>query len=216
MTSVPKQRLLCLHGYTQSAIVFKNRTAILRKDLSSLADLVYADGPYIVPSETEAADGKDIQRSWWSEDEGFQPSLAYLKTIWKEQGPFTGILGFSQGATTAAILASEIILSDPAEELTHPKYIIVVSGFLPTKAGDEAVERWFPKVVSSEIVSPYNITSLHVIGARDNWVVPERSRLLMERYGEKAMLLEHDGGHLVPTNAEMRKQFKAFIGSFSI
>lgn len=35
--------------------------------------------------------------------QGVEESLAFLRQVWDEQGPFDGLLGFSQGATMASI-----------------------------------------------------------------------------------------------------------------
>ncbi|CAN0224244.1 unnamed protein product [Ectocarpus sp. 6 AP-2014] len=34
---------------------------------------------------------------------GLEDSLAFLRQVWDEQGPFDGLLGFSQGAAMASI-----------------------------------------------------------------------------------------------------------------
>ena len=35
--------------------------------------------------------------------QGLEESLAFLRRVWDEQGPFDGLLGFSQGAAMASI-----------------------------------------------------------------------------------------------------------------
>lgn len=64
-----------------------------------------------------------LDRSWWysscvdgvnyfsskeftDSDEGFQESLDAIDSKIKEDGPFDGILGFSQGGAMAAIVAA--------------------------------------------------------------------------------------------------------------
>ena len=42
-------RILCLHGFRQSASSLKGRTAALTRKLSDLAELVFIDGPHPVP-----------------------------------------------------------------------------------------------------------------------------------------------------------------------
>lgn len=54
-TDVPQQagrrrlRILCLHGFRQSASSLKGRTAALARKLSDLAELVFVDAPHPVP-----------------------------------------------------------------------------------------------------------------------------------------------------------------------
>ena len=44
-----KLRILCLHGFRQSASSLKGRTASLQKKLRQVADMVFVDGPHVVP-----------------------------------------------------------------------------------------------------------------------------------------------------------------------
>lgn len=41
-----KLRVLCLHGYGQSAELFRNRTGSLRKGMKSRLEFIYVDGPH--------------------------------------------------------------------------------------------------------------------------------------------------------------------------
>ena len=86
MMSAPKLRLLCLHGFRQSATKFSGRTAALRKALKSSCDCYYADGPWLLPDDAESAfewDGGASglgQRAWWDahtdEESGAAPHEA--------------------------------------------------------------------------------------------------------------------------------------------
>ncbi|KAI8852647.1 serine hydrolase FSH [Chytridium lagenaria] len=172
------QRILCLHGYTQNSDVFRARTAILRKDLASIAELVYIDAPHIVPASENKISNSDVnagkqgwcfrskllilldstQRSWWTDDQGlagFQEAISFIKGCWDENGPFDGIFGFSQGATMAAIMGSELSFLHAAKNLRFPppRYVIAVSGFLPTRAGNDSADVWFPHIISKRFMS---------------------------------------------------------------
>ena len=114
-------RVLCLHGYAQSAAFFRQRTGAFRKALKSeVGEFTFVDGTH--PSTAafvagESADGDRGEKlGWWNVAEpdsrpaissayvGVEESLEHLENVCKTQGPFDGVLGFSQGATLAALL----------------------------------------------------------------------------------------------------------------
>ncbi|KAF9351644.1 Ovarian cancer-associated protein 2 [Mortierella sp. NVP85] len=147
-------RILCLHGYTQNALSFTKKTAVFRKALKDIADLVYVTAPHIVPIPTlgtpeEREDDQldnlapeAIPYGWWTSSpdtpqyKGFEESLAGLCEVLEKQGPFDGVMGFSQGAAMASML--QLLLERPhlssvMEGCKHSpfKFAIVVSGFEP-------------------------------------------------------------------------------------
>ncbi|KND04666.1 uncharacterized protein SPPG_00381 [Spizellomyces punctatus DAOM BR117] len=202
-------RILCLHGYTQNAEIFGKRIAVLAKDLKNLAEFVFISAPHVIPENSPQTDAErvtypegDGQRRWWRVDdesqayEGAEESLEFVKGIWKSQGPFHGILGFSQGATMAALLVP--ILSP------SPLFSIHFSGFLPKSPA---------YIVLLDSIPP-QIPSLHVMGQGDTWVSIERSRYLAERFGQGRKVVVHDGGHFIPTNAEHRRTYREFVARF--
>ncbi|KAF9669839.1 hypothetical protein SADUNF_Sadunf13G0006200 [Salix dunnii] len=100
-----KLRISCLHGFHQNASGFKGRTASLSRKLKSIVELIFVDAPlelsFIyqpVVSELECSDESSLS------SQQFLPSIAmvnvslsYLKTVFSQDGPFDGILGFSLG-----------------------------------------------------------------------------------------------------------------------
>ncbi|KAJ2557644.1 hypothetical protein GGH95_005127, partial [Coemansia sp. RSA 1836] len=96
-----KLRVLCLHGYTQSAQKFRDRTGPLRRLLRADLELIYIDAPQ--PS-TDGSGGL----AWWNnnnhEEKQIQESIDCVRRVLNDQGPFEGILGFSQGAGMASIV----------------------------------------------------------------------------------------------------------------
>ncbi len=127
-------QILCLHGYRQSAQVFKDKTGSLRKLLKKHAELVYISAPHIIPipnspaavenedagnAEVTTPDAKvEEQRGWYFSTEqltfnshdatdyswGLEESIEVVRKAFEELGPFDGILGFSQGAALGSIL----------------------------------------------------------------------------------------------------------------
>ena len=88
--------------------------------------------------------------------EGLESSLEVVSRVFKEQGPFDGILGFSQGATLASILCD--LLEKGALNFSF-KFAILVSGFKSRLAPHSH----FFQVKKT-------IPTLHVIGETDRIV----------------------------------------------
>ncbi|KAJ3060610.1 hypothetical protein HDU98_003447 [Podochytrium sp. JEL0797] len=56
------------------------------------------------------------------------------------------------------------------------------------------------------------IPAMHVIGLGDAWVIPTDSNNLAQRFTESmSVVIEHEGGHYIPTTADMRLRFKEFV-----
>lgn len=118
--SADKLRILCLHGYRQSADSFKSKIGSFRKQVSKYAEFVFISAPHDAP----ALDGVEVnpeQKCWWFNNDdgtsfkgtnqngpafGFEASLRLVEAAWQEQGPFQGLLGFSQGACLVGLLCN--------------------------------------------------------------------------------------------------------------
>jgi hypothetical protein len=141
-------QILCLHGYRQSAQVFKDKTGSLRKLLKKHAELVYISAPHLIPatsspaisSETQDNENVEVkpdekteeQRGWYFSTEaltfnshdvtnfswGLQESIDVISKAFEELGPFDGILGFSQGAALGSILC-HLLEKGGEQPLTH-------------------------------------------------------------------------------------------------
>ncbi|ORX49990.1 FSH1-domain-containing protein [Piromyces finnis] len=217
-----KLKILCLHGYAQNLKIFQKRTAVLKKALKSVAELYYVAGPHVssmnpadhqklVIDENTPEDEKPL--GWWnfSDDDkkyfGLEESLELLLKIMKEEGPFDGVFGFSQGSSMAAILCSHLELENEKgnqEVPPTPKFVMFFSGFRPD---DDAYNKYF----NSE--RKLKIKSLHVYGEEDKWLNPERSKKLATFY-ENPTILTHSGGHFIPMEAEKRHYYVDYIKQF--
>lgn len=83
-----KIKVLCLHGFTQNAEVFRRRTGSIRKPLKSKVDFVFVDGPHSAAGAfpdaerralgTDDDDGADGvgPRAWWLVGENAAASVA--------------------------------------------------------------------------------------------------------------------------------------------
>jgi len=142
--------------------------------------------------------------SEWAYD-GFEVSLSLVSAVLKEQGPFDCLLGFSQGATLAAL--SLLALWDNA-----PRAAVVISGFRPRDPSLVARLALPPPLLPPH---PRNtVRTLHVVGRRDAVVPAEESLALkdvMLGLGE-AHTCEHRGGHGGwRRNARVQKRVCQFV-----
>jgi dihydrofolate reductase len=170
---------------------------------------VFANGPHHIqalPSETNPDpappnpnDPEDKQaRAWFMARnnvyEGWDASVTYLKTLCREQGPFDGVLGFSQGASLAAILAASLEHPERTPETSEPiqnkpfRFVISVSGFRPA-------DPKFDPLFRDQIQTPVML----IVGANDSIVTSERSQTLVERCAN-IRVVRHPGEHYLPTS----------------
>ncbi|CAO3612328.1 unnamed protein product [Mucor hiemalis] len=228
MTST-KLRILCLHGYTQNAIMFRKRTAVARKSVESIAEFVYITAPHHIapPTFTTIAEREEDEKEviseehspfgWWYSPKykptqngyfvGFKESVDYVK-----DGPFDGILGFSQGGCFAALLTEMLEDKSRFPELISPsfehpafKFSIIVAGFKPTM--QEATNVLLTK--ERKVKTP----SMHFIGDLDTLVLPENMNKLTEAF-ENPTIFRHTGGHFLPSSSSSRKELEAFLSRF--
>lgn len=186
-----KQRILALHGFRQDGEVFRAKTGALRKALRGVADVHVMEAPHAGPS----------RRAWWSATSdgrsyrGFDASMDAIKAEYEREGPFDGVLGFSQGGLLASILSAH-------PDAPNFRYAIIFSAF-PARCDEFRHAEWY-----KDIPTP----SFHVWGAEDDLVPPFASKLLMERY-ENPKSYVHNAGHVLPpaSNKQCTSQLCAFI-----
>ena len=187
-----KLRVLCLHGFGQNGEVLRDRSGAFRKPLKkSRFELTYVDAPFPC-ADADATS----QRAWWrtSDDgvttyDGWDTSRAQLVDRWRAEG-FDGILGFSQGAAAAAMLCAEV----------RPRFAVLVAGFVPRDR----------EAAATLLAGVEGVPTLHVYGRTDAIVETERSRALAALFGG-ASIVEHDGGHMLPAGAGVRREVEAFL-----
>lgn len=221
-----------LHGYTQSGQLFRAKSRALEKHLAKAfpgSTLSYPTGPLrLKPSDVPgfnpftAPDDDDIEAyGWWRRSNtadppeyvGIEDAFSQLAKTLATEGPFDGIVGFSQGAALAAMVSSVLegqsrketfqnfqsqsSLSIPFpssfHDIQHPpmKFCIVYSGFI---APGERYRAFYNPPVSTP--------SCHFIGSLDSVVEESRCRALVDASGgeSKARLIFHPGGHFLPSS----------------
>ncbi|CCG24323.1 hypothetical protein CORT_0F00940 [Candida orthopsilosis Co 90-125] len=107
--------------------------------------------------------------------------------------PIVGLIGFSQGAAFAGLVAEKF---GELFNTTPLKFVILYSGFkLDTskKSGNEQYDTYYEPMSNG-------LRYLHVYGELDTVVSEDRSLSLYNITKEKSDLLKHPGGHFVPNS----------------
>ncbi|KAI3373760.1 hypothetical protein L3Q82_022345, partial [Scortum barcoo] len=220
-------RVLCVHGYRQTGASFREKTGALRKLLKKQVELVYLSAPHsVVPQSSEDSPekengsnpgpgGDEDPKGWWfsdiqarsfsaqqqcEESLGLDESVAVVRDAVKDQGPFDGILGFSQGAAFVAMLCS--LQEQNLERDFSFRFAIIVAGF-------RSACREHQKFYSA----PLQIPSLHVFGLEDRVIPDNMSRELLPSF-QDPQVLTHPGGHFVPAASAHRQTYQDFLKRF--
>nr|XP_046267541.1 esterase OVCA2 isoform X2 [Scatophagus argus] len=219
-------RILCIHGYRQNGSSFREKTGALRKLLKKQVELVYLSAPHSVQqagndaSEKENGSGpgpgSDTDpKGWWFSDIqarsfnaqqqcekslGLDESVTVVREAVKVQGPFDGILGFSQGAAFVAMLCS--LQERKLEPEFSFRFAILVAGFRSACTEHEI----FYHV-------PLQIPSLHVFGFEDKVIPDNMSKELLPSFHDP-QILTHPGGHFVPATSAHRQTYQDFLKGF--
>lgn len=186
-------------------------------------ELLYPTAPLAVPASDLPSQGSLPTSlpapadcwAWWrarqprGEYVGLDQGLEYISDLLRQQGPFDGVAGFSQGAAAAAMVAALLepgrreafaaahaknkdCLSFPTAfaHLDHPplQFVICYSGYASKHPSYAAF-----------YTPPITTPSLHFIGSLDTVVEESWTQELVAHCesGTVSVVL-HTGGHIVP------------------
>ncbi|KXJ28132.1 esterase OVCA2 [Exaiptasia diaphana] len=207
-------KILCIHGYRQNTNTCREKLGAFRKCVKKLPlEFVYTTAPNRIPRTItgEIASPEENECGWWfsSPDDsydplaptelckGFEDSLELIKKTFKEQGPFDGVFGFSQGASFLSIICA---LRD--QGLFHFDFAILVASF---KSRSSAHDVYYQK--------PITCPTLHVYGDTDKVIPKENSEELAKLFVDP-VILNHAGGHFVPASSAQKKVYLEFLEKF--
>jgi hypothetical protein len=143
------------------------------------------DGPFYSFYDWSTSNAEEAPSAGSLED---AYSLIY-QTI-EDEGPFDGILGFSQGSATAYGFLAHHASKRPLDPLF--RCAVFFNGLPPFKVQDNCA------IYETPADAPVlKIPSLHVIGKKD-FVRPHSLALLKLMDPASSMVLEHSGGHEIP------------------
>ena len=190
LSRMSRGRVLCLHGAQQTSETFRSKLGNLVTKLRRVVELDFIDGPH----ECALREGDELPtRTWFLRDAerrvettSLEMSLRLLETFWRER-IYVGIIGFSQGGSLAAILASR------PDRFPGLRFILIGGA---------------PDLPDLQI--PPSVRSLHLIGKADEAVSVASSLQLSRRFHEP-VVVEHEQGHIIPSRAEFLRMYVDFV-----
>jgi len=233
LENLPPLKVLALHDYRQNDEMFSRMVEPFKKIVGDNIKFTYISAPNI-PLAKGDDDIYNNLRGWWFTNnsnyydindtsdfcKGFESSIDTLVDIVKAQGPFDGIMGFSQGAALAAMICldsavkkalakfndteSEGIQYQPQfpAELSSFKFAILFSGYCSKSSTHSKIYdkvREIRKLGKSNYLNDSMVPILNVIG--------DNSRIVRGLKGEKLSLVfglkntqevHYDRGHYIP------------------
>jgi hypothetical protein len=204
-----KLRILCLHGYRGSAETLQMQMRPLTQGLEPLAEFVCVDAPSLAIGDfgwwhavSKVDDGLrhpgvDPPRMRY---EGWLKTRTWLISLFQQNAPFDGVFGFSQGATVTSLLVG---LRDPceAEDRISFDFAMMVGGFASNDGSHADLY---------QRKSEYGLPSVHIIGGSD-FVVPSSQSDRLASFFKDPLILRHSGGHVIPSNPQVRNSVVAFL-----
>ena len=202
-------RVLVLHGLRQNGRSFSRaaKQALTGISKNSNVEFVFADAPHKSSfSEGNVQMIANTGRHWYNSTtsesgdliyEGLDESIEYLNNYFNINGPFQCVIGFSQGACIAAIMASlQASGSDKAKYFT-PKCYICISGGECRDSRDR-----FKDLHSTSM--NLEIPSFHIYGETDT-IMPSDRTVRLSQVFRNPLVKSHSGDH-----------FKKAIGKWPI
>mmetsp|Transcript_20621 Transcript_20621/g.59116 ORF Transcript_20621/g.59116 Transcript_20621/m.59116 type:complete len:278 (-) Transcript_20621:36-869(-) len=221
-STMTKPRILCLHGKAQTAESFSKKIGGARRKLERAFDLTFLDGPInleeVSPAATSdsASDAMPLMntgKGWFLREplEGKQGEYRYIKLAEAMEyvtdyasinGPYDGLMGFSQGGTLAAALATSGAI---------PVRAVLTAGAPHIEEAFVAASEW---VATSGDIKDMDIglaiPKLHLAGETDAIISVDSTDELCQRAGNGELIV-HDKGHLFPTKAAYVDQMVQFL-----
>ncbi|XP_051139404.1 uncharacterized protein LOC127257125 isoform X2 [Andrographis paniculata] len=174
-----KLRLLCLHGFrTSGEIIKKQVTGKWPDSVLQKLDLVFVDAPFPSQGKSDVEGIFDPPYYEWfqfnkefTEYQNLDQCLAYIEDCMIKNGPFDGLLGFSQGVALTKV----------------PKIkVLVIIGGAKFRA---------PSVVEKAYSSPIRCASVHFLGDQD--FLKQYGTQLLESFVDP-LVIRHPKGHTIP------------------
>ncbi|KAL8145452.1 hypothetical protein AgCh_003572 [Apium graveolens] len=191
-TEQRKPRFLCLHGFRTSGLIFKTQLDNWPEFVLDKLDLVIPDAPFPCNGKSGVDGIFDPPYYEWfqanqdlTEYTNFDECLDFIQECLIKQGPFDGLLGFSQGSFLSAALPGLQAKGLALTKVPKIKFLIIISG---GKFKNQALSE---KAFSNAISCP----SLHFIGEMD--ILKPDGIDLLESFVDP-IVIHHPEGHTVP------------------
>ena len=201
--SPPACRILCLHGGRQTAQIFSDRISrLVAKASRENVEFKFIDAPF---ADQRDADG--LLKEWYGEDGGAQlsTSLSLIEATIVSDGPFDGLLGFSQGALAVAACAIR------PHRFPSLKFCILASA-----PSTPAPQSWDSTDGAACCMPIEGLPTLHMVSTDDRAVPPAASLSLIGTCFCEGLAecYYHPKGHALPSRADDIAAVVAFIAKY--
>ena len=218
----PRLRVLCCHGYAGGARRFETKTAkalLAHPCIADLLDVAAVDGPHAVDAPHQRAhwlydppfplSERDRQPAFWALAEaeyvGADEGIASLAAAWHADR-FDGILGFSQGAGAAALLAATL---ERAAATRPPKFLVLCAGFRDPRPSNPALG-WWRNAPDAALATP----ALVLVGDRDTQTPERQARALAALFRDATVRVCAGLQHAMPTRAQDIEAVASFLRNY--
>ncbi|XP_015057890.1 esterase AGAP003155-like [Solanum pennellii] len=192
-----KLRILCLHGFRGSGEILKKLIFRWPESVIGKLDLVFLDAPFPAQGKSPLEGFFDPPYFEWfqsnkdfTEFYNFEECLEYIEDFMLKNGPFDGVLGFSQGAVLGAAIPGMQSDGVALTKVPKIKFVIIISG---AKFGGPTYG--IPKLVANTFSSTINCPSLHFLGEAD--FQRKDGEILLECFVD-TQVIHHPKGHTIP------------------
>ena len=229
---------LCLHGIGTNNKIFEAQTAALRFELGDEHTYDFVEGT--VPCKPASGlerflPSPDRTSQYYSHFDWYSASslleaLQSLSSYIEANGPYDGVIAFSQGSCLASTLMLQHHRTDPDDGAPLFKCAIFLSGILPfdTDALGAGQRKQIGKINAAEaeycdsssedesdledVVDAFRIPTAHIWGLNDDHPLPQGDRLYQLCPGQLRVAVTHREGHSIPSrrnDAVMKKMVRA-------
>lgn len=204
-------KFLCLHGYQQSAAIMKTETRFLKpifeQALGQTVEFFYATAPF---SSTPTARDEPTY-AWWPNDAAATviKTFSHLSDILDQEGPFAGIIGFSQGGSVGSLLAAFLERPKafrPSNFTTNHGPVKLVACYSGYHEDDARLQKYYNPKIKTPII--------HFINSSDPVMEEERCFRLVrqcEDPDDKVIVYSGSGFHRVPGTKSTAQALSRFL-----
>ncbi|KAH9329945.1 hypothetical protein KI387_002053, partial [Taxus chinensis] len=203
-----KLRVLCTYGFRTSGDILQKQISRWDSSITDKFDMHFLDGPLPATGKSEVEGifpPPYYERFQYNKDftefNNLDKAFSLIVDYMEKNGPFDGLLGFSQGA----MLCAAVVCYQPKGAMlrNHPpiSFIISISGV-----------KFRDREMSAFLYPPHiKCPSVHVTGAKD--YVKELSQELIQAF-ENPLVIRHPHGHVVPKlDGQAVREVNQFIES---
>lgn len=195
-----KLRILGIHGHRTSGAILQKQLSKWSPAIHDLVEFTFLDAPTPAKGKSEVEgiyEGPYFEWMQFNKDYtefyGYEESIAFIIDFMEKNGPFDGLIGFSQGATLCGALTAvqergRIINGKSAADLPKIKFVVFIAG---AKLRD-------PKIVDV-FDTPIDLPTLHFLGDKDPLKIPGEFFLANWK---NSVAIRHPQGHTVPRLGE--------------